>query len=65
MPRTPGETKPRQFRLGDETLDTIDRIAAHYGGVSRSDVLRMAVADFASRLPAAPKKNRKNPPKRG
>lgn len=65
-PRSPNETVPRQFRLSDETLDQLDRIAAHYG-FTRSDSIRLAVRRLIDSLPPLPpppaKKKSRNPKK--
>ena len=72
MARTSNETIPRQFRLSQDTLDEIDRLAAHMlqaTGIehSRTDVIRYAVRRTTmAELPApqalliAGKKNKKN-----
>ena len=72
MARTSNETIPRQFRLSQDTLDEIDRLAAHLGlstGIehSRTDVIRYAVRRTVlteMQTPAAVasggKKNKKN-----
>jgi hypothetical protein len=55
-------TVPRQFRLAQDTLDLLDRIAAHYTVKSRADAIRIAARIVADQLPpAAPKKSRKIP----
>lgn len=49
-------TKPRQFRLGDETLAQLDRIAAHFSRDSvthsRADAVRIAAARLDAQLTA-------------
>ncbi len=52
---TPGETKPRQFRLSDETLAELDLIAADRTaetGVdhTRTDAIRYAAKREADRI---------------
>jgi len=42
---------PRQFRLAQETLDLLDRIAAHYQVRSRADAIRIAARMTADALP--------------
>ena len=42
-----GPTKPRQFRLSNDTLATIDALGKRLGLPSRADVLRLAVARLA------------------
>jgi anti-sigma regulatory factor (Ser/Thr protein kinase) len=49
-----GATKPRQFRLTDAEIATIDLIAAHAASQlgftpTRTDVLRLAVRELAER----------------
>lgn len=62
MAKKQGATTPRQFRLQDETLDLLDRLASHYGGISRADVIRLAVRQLAdSTLPSATEKKRAAP----
>ena len=55
----------KNFRLSDQTLDLLDRIAASYGGINRSDALRITVQEFARiRLgtePGPAGKKRRNP----
>jgi len=46
-PKGAGVTKPRQFRLGDDTLLQMDLIGQAMGGLNRSDVIRIAVAKLA------------------
>jgi hypothetical protein len=58
-------TKPRQFRFSQETLDQIDRLAALYHGVSRADVLRLAVARLAATDLGEPEKKPKKSSKGG
>jgi len=48
MTKPKGRTKPRQFRLTDDTLRTIDRLGKKLGLSSRADVLRVAVARLAA-----------------
>lgn len=48
---TGGATRPRQFRLKDETLDLLDRIAAHHGLTSRADAIRIAAKAAADAIP--------------
>jgi hypothetical protein len=63
MPRNPAHTPIRQFRLGPETDGLIDRLAARYGGLSRTDVIRLAVRELADRsLPETRKKNPRKTP---
>jgi len=64
MPQpSPGATVPRQFRLSAETLDLLDRIAAHYQVRSRADAIRIAARNEADRLPPpAPRKKPKKSP---
>lgn len=58
MPQpSPGATVPRQFRLGPETLDHLDRIAAHHGLRSRAEAIRFAARLVAEALPGAPEKS--------
>jgi len=38
---------PRQFRLHDETIETIDRLAVRLGLSARADVLRVAIKRLA------------------
>jgi metal-responsive CopG/Arc/MetJ family transcriptional regulator len=57
-PQSVGPTKPRQFRLADETLATIDALAAKLGLSGRAEVIRHAVARLAS-AELAPKNNSK------
>jgi hypothetical protein len=61
MPKKSTHTPIRQFRLGTETDELIDYLAAHYGGLSRTDVIRLAVRELADRVPSEVR--RKNPKK--
>ena len=51
-------TKPRQFRLSDDVMDTLDLLCADMGGVSRTDTIRVAILDLAKhrgiKLPSSP-----------
>jgi metal-responsive CopG/Arc/MetJ family transcriptional regulator len=64
MVRTPNETVPKQFRLTQETLDQLDRIAVHYG-VTRSDAIRIAARQVVDSLPPPPPKKKSRNPKKG
>jgi hypothetical protein len=60
MPPSKGQTKPRQFRLTDEELELLDRIAAlkqAEDGVkrTRTDAIRMAARHFGEFLGVTPK----------
>jgi hypothetical protein len=53
---TQGETKPRQFRLGEDTLAHLDVIAAHLSQatarpMSRADAVRFAAREAAEKIP--------------
>lgn len=63
MARSPNETKPTQFRLGQDTLDMLDAIAAHYGLASRADALRIATKTLHDQI-AKPKPRPKGRPKK-
>jgi hypothetical protein len=50
----PNPTRPRQFRLTDDELDIIDRLAATMAAepeirVTRTDVIRVAIRELAER----------------
>jgi hypothetical protein len=54
-PKSPGGTRPRQFRLGDDTVADLDLIADHQTratGVrhSRADAVRVAARREAGRI---------------
>lgn len=58
--------QPRQFRLADDTLADLDRIAAHLRQTtglraSRADAVRLAAREYAGRL--APRGEKKIPKK--
>jgi hypothetical protein len=60
--RWPNETIPRQFRLGQETLEELDRIAEHIKqdtGVpaSRADAIRYAARATIKALGINPRKD--------
>jgi hypothetical protein len=61
------KTPAYHFRLSDEIIAEIDRIAAAKGGISRTDVIREAVTLLAMHVPAfppTPQPPRKKNPKR-
>lgn len=47
------ETKPRQFRLTEETLAMLDRVATHHGLKSRADAIRIATKIAIGQIQAA------------
>lgn len=51
-------TKPRQFRIGDETLDLMDRLMAKHALKSRTAVVLMAVKQMADRDLTEPSRSR-------
>jgi metal-responsive CopG/Arc/MetJ family transcriptional regulator len=57
-PKTTGPTPPRQFRLSDETIATIDALAAKLGLSGRAEVIRHAITRLAA-AELAPRKNSK------
>jgi len=61
MTKPRGNTKPRQFRLADETLSLIDQLGKKLGLTSRADVLRVAVSKLAAAELPARKKSQKSP----
>ena len=57
------DTPQMNFRFSRATLDLIERLADSYGGMSKADVIRIAVAELArTRLGPTPKKNPKKSP---
>lgn len=57
-PKTTGPTTPRQFRLSDETIATIDALAAKLWLGSRAEVIRYAIGRLAA-AELAPRENSK------
>lgn len=56
-------TVPRQFRLGADTLERLDRIAAHWGLTSRADAIRVAAKLADDAIPEPPTKTPRKPRK--
>lgn len=53
MPKpTSNATTPRQFRLGQETLDQLDAIMRHHKVLSRAEAIRIAARAYHSSLPS-------------
>jgi Ribbon-helix-helix protein, copG family len=38
-------TKPRQFRLTDDTMELLDQLCVELEGISRTDALRIAIKE--------------------
>jgi Arc/MetJ-type ribon-helix-helix transcriptional regulator len=41
------ETQQKNFRLSPATLDLIERLSERFGGIARSDVIRIALQRLA------------------
>lgn len=55
---TPNKTKPRQFRLNEETMAILDEIAAHYNLSSRAEAIRYAAKIVRDMIPRPAKRGR-------